>query len=90
MLRIVEDVSDPASQKAALVFLSRCVQVWGQPAGSQPQNGSEPSTGLPGFERYIYEQLVPTAFGVMALPNFNPKDGQMIVVSEGNWNIFLP
>jgi exportin-T len=80
MLQLVEDVSDPASQKAALAFFGRCVQVWGQPASGQGQNGSETGASLPGFERFIYEQLVPTAFGVMALPNFNPKDGQMMVV----------
>ncbi|KAH6913077.1 KapM protein [Coprinopsis sp. MPI-PUGE-AT-0042] len=80
MLQLVEDVSDPASQKAALAFFGRCVQVWGQPAGTQAQNGSEAGASLPGFERFIYERLVPTAFGVMALPNFNPKDGQMMVV----------
>lgn len=83
MLQLVEDVSDPASQKAALAFFGRCVQVWGQPVGGQAQNGSETGASLPGFERFIYEQLVPTAFGVMALPNFNPKDGQMMVVRYG-------
>jgi len=36
---------------------------------------------LPGFERFIYERLVPTAFHVPSLPNFNLKDGQVTVVS---------
>ncbi|KAJ2924870.1 hypothetical protein H1R20_g12240, partial [Candolleomyces eurysporus] len=82
MLGLVEDVSDPGSQKAALSFFSRCVTVWGQPL-SQPSsapNGHPESQGLPGFDRFIYEQLVPTAFAVPSSPEFNLKDGQMLVV----------
>ncbi|TFK28112.1 KapM protein [Coprinopsis marcescibilis] len=78
MLRLLEDVSDPPSQKASLAFFSRCVTVWGQPPGS-PTTAETPGS-LPGFDRFIYEQLVPTAFNVLSLPNFNPKDGQMMVV----------
>ncbi|KAF8968103.1 armadillo-type protein [Flammula alnicola] len=73
MQRLAEDVLDPTSQKSALIFLSRCVTVWGQPA-------EHPRRSLPGFERFIYERLVPTAFRVPSLPNFNLKDGQMTVV----------
>lgn len=73
MQRLVEDVQDPGSQKVAVVFLSRCVVFWGQP--DLPANQS-----LPGFERFIYERLVPTAFHVPSLPNFNLKDGQVTVV----------
>ncbi|KAI6099576.1 hypothetical protein F5141DRAFT_963807, partial [Pisolithus sp. B1] len=35
---------------------------------------------LPGFERFVYERLVPTAFAVLSSPQFNPKDGQMLMV----------
>lgn len=82
MQHLIEDVSDPGSQKVAVIFLSRCVTVWGIPiAPSSIANGQEINQGLPGFDRFIYECLVPTAFRVPSLPGFNPKDGQMMVVS---------
>ena len=73
MQSLAEDVTDTQSQKAAVVFLRHCVNAWGR-----AEEG--PGTGLPGFERFIYERLVPTAFRVPWLPQFNPKDGQAIVV----------
>ncbi|PPQ69074.1 hypothetical protein CVT26_003549 [Gymnopilus dilepis] len=80
MQRIAEDVLDPASEKVAVVFLSRGVSVWGQPVPAPGENGQQASEGLPGFERFIYERLIPTAFRVPSLPNFNLKDGQITVV----------
>lgn len=80
MQQLVEDVSDPASEKAAVMFLSRCVTVWGQTTtGTLAQNGAA-NESLPGFERFIYERLIPTAFRVPSMPNFNLKDGQITVV----------
>jgi exportin-T len=87
MLRLAADVTDVTSQKAAFVFLRHGVNVWGQPldnAPSTPSNGTSEETrseGLPGFERFIYERLVPTAFRVPSLPELNLKDGQVVVVS---------
>jgi exportin-T len=75
MKQVAEDPSDPASQKAAFVFLGRCVFVWGVLPSADGATG-----GLPGFERFIYERLVPSAFRVIALPQFNIKDGQILVV----------
>jgi exportin-T len=77
MQRLAEDVSDPPSQKVAFAFLNKCVSTWGQPSN----DGQTAQDGLPGFERFIYERLVPTAFRVPSLPEFNLKDGQMMVVS---------
>ncbi|OBZ72293.1 Exportin-T [Grifola frondosa] len=77
MQHLAEDVSDPSSQKAAFSFLGRCVNVWGQ----STTNGNSPiPQGLPGFERFIYERLIPAAFSVFSSPRFNIKDGQMLVV----------
>ncbi|KAG5638768.1 pre-tRNA nuclear export protein [Sphagnurus paluster] len=78
MRRQAEDVSDPPCQKVALAFLSKGVTIWGQLSTEDVQGG--PRTGLPGFERFIYESLVPTAFRVPSSPEFNIKDGQMMVV----------
>jgi exportin-T len=84
MQKVAEDVSDPANQKVAITFFNRCVTIWGQPVSdssealSVDQRGK--NEGLPGFEHFIYERLIPTAFRVPSLPNFNPKDGQMTVV----------
>ncbi|TEB33368.1 KapM protein [Coprinellus micaceus] len=84
MLQLVEDLSDTRSQKAALSFFNRCISVWGQPVSppnSASINGQQAeSTGLPGFDRFIYERIVPTAFTVPSSPNFKLTDGQNIVV----------
>ncbi|KAH9903044.1 ARM repeat-containing protein [Cubamyces lactineus] len=77
MLRLAEDPSDPASEKAAFSFLGRCTTVWAE-APKAP--GSQQV--LPGFERFIYERAVPTAFAVLSLPQFNIKDGQIVVVLQ--------
>ncbi|KAJ7104182.1 armadillo-type protein [Mycena belliarum] len=69
MLGIAGDISDPPSEKAALVFLSRAIAIWGQPAMS-----ASSGNGLPGFERYIYERIVVTVFRIPSLPEFNLKD----------------
>ncbi|KAI0359842.1 ARM repeat-containing protein [Trametes cingulata] len=77
MLRLAEDPSDPTSEKAAFSFLGRCVGVWAEPpktAGAQQV--------LPGFERFVYERVIPTAFAVISLPQFNIKDGQIVVVLQ--------
>ncbi|KAH9838251.1 armadillo-type protein [Rhodofomes roseus] len=70
MRQLVEDVSDPASQKAALSFFGRSPAV----------NGDAQTQTLPGFERFIYEAVIPTAFAILSSPQYNIKDGQMLTV----------
>lgn len=79
MCQIAQDTSDPYSQKAVFTFFGRAVQVWCSP--ESPTLNGNASQFLPGFERFVYERLVPTAFSVLSLPQFNPKDGQMLMVS---------
>ncbi|KAF7971065.1 hypothetical protein HWV62_22119 [Athelia sp. TMB] len=84
MQSLSQNTTDPNSQKAAFIFLSRCVSVWAQPAADQSMpNGSATtqSPGLPGFERFVYERLVPAAFGVLSAPGFNLKDPQILAVA---------
>ncbi|KAI3604817.1 hypothetical protein WG66_008673 [Moniliophthora roreri] len=96
MRMLSEDVSDPPNQKAAFTFLARCVTAWAglnQPSAPPASNGNinhNPlnDVGLPGFERYIYERLVPTAFSVPSVPNLNLKDGQVTVVLHEIANFF--
>lgn len=74
MERVVVDLTDPAGQRSALQFLARCVNVWAVPP---PDGAPQP---LPGFERFIYERLIPATFRVLSLPEFNTKDGQVMLV----------
>jgi len=76
MKGIAEDTTDPPCQRMALTFLCRAVAIWGRLPGTEGGEG-EP---LPGFERFIYERLVPMAFQIPSSPNFNIKDGQVLVV----------
>ncbi|CDO78180.1 hypothetical protein BN946_scf184797.g6 [Trametes cinnabarina] len=75
MLQLAEDPSDPTSQKAAFSFFGRCVNVWAE----VPKAPGDQQV-LPGFERFVYERVIPTAFAVLSLPQFNIKDGQIVVV----------
>jgi len=76
MERLVVDLTDPAGQRSALQFLGRCVNAWAAPLpDGTPQ-------ALPGFERFIYERLIPATFRVLSLPEFNTKDGQVMMVRE--------
>ena len=92
MQSLAENLLDTSSQRAAFIFLGRCVSVWGQLAPAQPQlngNRMDQSHGLPGFERFVYERLVPAAFGVLSSPQFNLKDPQMVAVSANGTLVAL-
>ncbi|KIJ50979.1 hypothetical protein M422DRAFT_27087 [Sphaerobolus stellatus SS14] len=83
VVQIAQDFSDSNGQKLAFSFLSRAVTVWGQPSGGADavMNGhGVMAQAVPGFERFVYEQLVPMAFNVPSAPEFNAKDGQMMVL----------
>lgn len=89
VLQVAEDLSDPASQRLAFAFLTKCADVWAREAklDNLPVNGHAPPpetrdrvARLPGFEQFIYDRIVPAAFRVPSSPNFNIKDGQMLVV----------
>ncbi|KAF8526317.1 ARM repeat-containing protein [Hysterangium stoloniferum] len=81
-VQIAQDFSDNNGQKLAFSLLSRTITVWGQPGppSNESLNGNGTSTQIPGFERFLYEQLVPVAFKVPSSPQFNVKDGQMMVL----------
>jgi exportin-T len=81
MQGLAENFSDPSGQKAAFIFLGRCVSVWGQPGLAQGAPNGDGSHGLPGFERFVYERLVPAAFRVLSSPQCNIKDPQILTVS---------
>ena len=82
MQQLAEDVSDPSSQKAAFQFLGRCLTAWVQPIQPDMSNGQQ-SMGLPGFERFVYERLIPTAFSVLASPlGACISDASMLMIPE--------
>jgi exportin-T len=82
MEQLIEDISDPASEKSSLQFLGRCVIAWGNVEGTTSTSNGLPqhATSLPGFERFIYERLIPATFRVLSLPEFSIKDGQLMTV----------
>ncbi|KII89963.1 hypothetical protein PLICRDRAFT_40145 [Plicaturopsis crispa FD-325 SS-3] len=83
MQGLAENVSDPSGQRAAFQFFGRCVTVWGltESAVSQKVDDDAPAgISVPGFERFIYERLVPSAFGVLSSPALNLKDGQVLAI----------
>ena len=90
MLQLAGDGSDTQSQRAAFTFLSKSVSVWGQPLPDATNGEIVPgSEGVPGFERFVYDNVVPTAFAVLSLPDLNIKDGQVIVVSMSRLSFLM-
>jgi len=81
IISVASDPSDPVSEKVAFTLLARCTTHFGMSASvaSTAQVNGEIRT-VPGFERLIYERLIPLAFDVPASPNFNIKDGQTLSV----------
>lgn len=80
--QLARDISDPGSQRLVYQLLGRCVTVWAQPPTASNGSAQPASQDLPGFDRFVYESLIPTAFGVLSSSEFNVKDGQMLVVSD--------
>ncbi|CAE6425668.1 unnamed protein product [Rhizoctonia solani] len=85
---IAEDLSDPSSSRLALTFLAKSTVAFAQ-APDAP-GASAPSVQLdvvPGYQTFIYERLVPLAFGIPASPSFNIKDGQSLSASLATMEI---
>jgi len=82
-LQAAQDLDDLASAKAAINFLQRCVDAWGGNGVAAPAvngNGIAHHTHVVGFERFIYERVVPLVFQIPSHPSCNPKDGQTLVM----------
>ncbi|KZT36068.1 ARM repeat-containing protein [Sistotremastrum suecicum HHB10207 ss-3] len=85
VLSIAEDITDLASEKAALSLISRFISAWAVNPGTYYwENPPAPETltgdGVPGFENWVYSNVVPMIFNVPSLPSFNIKDGGAITV----------
>ncbi|KAH8831825.1 armadillo-type protein [Flagelloscypha sp. PMI_526] len=81
--RIGQDTSDAQASRSAFLFLERTILAWGN-VGEAVEGGQE----LPGFDRVIYERIVPTAFSVPNSPDLNIKDGGVMTVLHEIANIF--
>ncbi len=85
---VAQDCTDPGSQKIAFVFLGRCVSTWGRVSENQQEsiNGNKADYDSPdflmGFDVFVQQELIPLAFKVPSAPDFNIKDGQMLLVSD--------
>lgn len=80
VMLIASDVSDAQSQKFAFQFLGRAISTWARLAQADGANGAI-TESIPGFEQFVYEHLLPLAFKAPSLPEFNIKDGQMVMVN---------
>lgn len=85
------DTTYPPLQRTAFALLACFTTLFGAPEGSivtvRDRSKSNATQELqvhhvPGFERVVYERLIPMAFDVPAAPNFNIKDGQSLQVRE--------
>lgn len=72
-------------------FLTEIAQYNGQQSkknangNSSGSNGSITPTGsqiIPGYERFIYDSIIPAGFNLIMDKNFRPTDGQSLMVSS--------
>jgi len=78
VMLVAQDMTDPQSEKFAFQFLAKAASAWARL--SNGTNGTVPADSIPGFERFLYDHVLPLAFKVPSLPEFNIKDGQMVTV----------
>lgn len=84
------DSTYPPLQKSAFGLLAAFATQFGAPEGSTVVVRDRSKANavqemqvhhVPGFERVIYERLIPMAFDVPSVPTFNAKDPQYLQVS---------
>ncbi|KAH7106341.1 ARM repeat-containing protein [Auriculariales sp. MPI-PUGE-AT-0066] len=83
-LRTAQNALEPGTARLATDFLQACVIVWAVPSGAAVANGPGTpqfaASTLPGFETFLYKQLVPLPFEIASSPSCNPLDGQTVVL----------
>ncbi|KAG9000427.1 pre-tRNA nuclear export protein [Tulasnella sp. JGI-2019a] len=89
VIGFASDATYPPLQKSAFGLLAAFATQFGAPEGSTVVVRDRSKANavqemqvhhVPGFERVIYERLIPMAFDVPAAPNFNSKDPQSLQV----------
>lgn len=82
------DCTYPPSQRTAISILANFCLEFGPPEGAplpskKPGANQEIQTHyVPGFERVIYDRLIPLAFSIPLSPGFNWKDGLTVQVTR--------
>ena len=69
---------DITLQKQCVLCLSKMVDFWAESPGSGAANAKP---GLPGFNQFILQQILPLCFQIPLKPTFNVNDGQAHAVS---------
>lgn len=69
VLHFAKDTSDPTTQKMAFGVALKMVNAWTS------------THQLPGFEQFVYNELIPATFTVPMSSGFNLTDGQSLLVS---------
>ncbi|KAI8980264.1 armadillo-type protein [Pilobolus umbonatus] len=72
LLHFAKDNSDATTQKMSFGVMLKMVQSWASTA-------QQPST-VPGFDQFVYNELLPATFAVPMSSAFNLADGQSILV----------
>ncbi|KAL1916477.1 uncharacterized protein VTP21DRAFT_5668 [Calcarisporiella thermophila] len=76
ILHYASDTSNVQSQKLAFGILLKMVNAWAE----NQANGTNSSVNLPGFDQFVYGDLVRACFEVPAKPGFDLTDGQTVLV----------
>ncbi|KAI7907870.1 armadillo-type protein [Cokeromyces recurvatus] len=73
LLHFAKDNSDPTTQKMSFGVFLKMVNAWATDAGSS-------ASGVPGFDQFVYNELLPITFSVPMSAAFNLADGQSLLV----------
>lgn len=76
-VHFAKDNSDPTTQKMSFGVFLKMVNAWTMPV--ENTNNQQP---VPGFDQFVYNELLPITFTVPMSAAFNLADGQSILVKE--------
>ncbi|KAJ3325466.1 pre-tRNA nuclear export protein [Boothiomyces sp. JEL0866] len=93
ILACFDSYSDLPAQKLAVSLLTKMIYCWGGLGNTINEQPEEKKKGanlkvrdplkrdpLPGFDAFIYEQIIPTSFSIPMKSGFNLNDGQSVVL----------
>ncbi|KAI9474086.1 MAG: armadillo-type protein [Benjaminiella poitrasii] len=72
LLHFAKDNSDPTTQKMSFGVFLKMVNAWATDAAN--------NTSVPGFDQFVYNELLPITFSVPMSAAFNLADGQSLLV----------
>jgi exportin-T len=86
-LHFAKDNSDPTTQKMSFGVFLKMVNSWTTTTAANAPNNQQQS--VPGFDQFVYNELLPITFTVPMSAAFNLADGQSILVGDIFFSLYM-